>query len=110
MTYFSAAVRLVCFIAGQAEDVLMNVIVFVSEDWQHAFDRALALGGALERSYTNSSGELVEWRLAEVVTLDELGDHLDGREVYSYRSDIRPQDRDPSNFNPVSARPTQSGV
>lgn len=110
MTYFSAAVRLVCFIAGQAEDVVINVIVFMSEDWERAFDRALSLARALERSYTNAAGEPVEWRLAEVVTLDELGHHLDGREVYSYRTDIRPQDRDASGFDPASARPAQSGV
>ena len=44
-----------------------------ASDWDSAFQRALEIGRGLERSYSNSDGEQVTWRLRETRTLDEIG-------------------------------------
>ena len=41
-----------------------------ASDWDKAFERALEIGKGREETYTNSDGESVVWRFAEVVHLE----------------------------------------
>jgi hypothetical protein len=109
MNRFSTALRLVCFIDDRAVDAIVSVFILMAEDWDSAFEKALEIGRGQERSYSNSTDELVLWRLAEIVTIDELSGELDGREVYSDR--VEPREGDVlDSLDPSSSRPTQSGV
>ena len=114
-SWYSARVRTVCFIEGTGSvDEELCVHVFRAADRDGAFERALEIGRADHTiSYLNGEGERVEWRFAEVLTLDDLGDaELDGREVHSLlRSEVdevlpfdtvlRPEDSEPGETGAV---------
>jgi hypothetical protein len=82
--------------------------IFRSPDWEDALACALKFGRSHEEVYLNAAGENVEWRLKEVLTLDQLPtSELDGVEVYSRlietsawerkgTEDFRPEDSIPS--------------
>lgn len=110
LVWYSAALR-VCVIIGGTElaNVVRSVVVFRATDFDDATALALSHGRALERTYTNGDGQEVRWALAEIETLDELGDAItDGREVYS--EPLGPGDGRVPALAPESSRPTQSGV
>jgi len=88
----------------------MSVVLFKATGWEEALVEALVLGRGLEKSYRNPDGERVEWRLAEIATMDELRDDIRGAEVFAYRVDVRPQDNDLASLNPEASKPNQSGV
>lgn len=95
---------------GSAHDVEVSILVFQAPGWYEARDKAVDLGRAQEASYLNVYGELVEWRLTEVTTLDSLGgDPLPG-EVYSYFDQVREQDHSAGSQLPENSEPQSSGV
>jgi hypothetical protein len=109
--WFSACLRLLVLVDGAPQHYADSLVVIRAADWDAAFNRALDVGRNLERSYTNSEGEPVEWRLKEILTLDEIGDELtDGREVYFTRTPLPDGEPDARTFRPEESRPTQSGV
>lgn len=112
--WFSACARLICLLPEDgATRAMHSVFVFRARDRGSAFERALVLGRSLERDYLNEAGEEVRWRLAQIVTLDELqDDDLDGSEVFSEPADLRGDELVgyDSAFTPHSHAPTQSGV
>jgi hypothetical protein len=101
------------FIEGEgAVDADLVVHVFNAVDWDDAFSRALELGASHNTSYKNDAGQAVEWRFAEVLTLDNLGNSpdLDGREVHSLltgKADPLPFD---TSLSPENSDPGQTGV
>ena len=60
-----------------------SVIVFRARNFDHAFRRALDLGGTREVSYRNHRGETVRWALVRIERLDLVGKKMDGNEVSS---------------------------
>ena len=113
MPWFSASVRLAVLIKGLGLDTFtQSVVVFRAADRDAAFARALALGRALETTYANGDGEEVRWRLAEIVTLDQLKrDDLDGAEVY-FTFEDEPTERLPFEtvFHPADSEPRETGT
>jgi hypothetical protein len=107
LDWFSARLKILIFIEGEgAIDTNLVVHVFRAVDFDDAMRRALDLGAMHTTSYKNTSGETVEWRFAEVLTLDNLGNaDLDGREVHSlftdeadplpFETSLSPEDSDP---------------
>lgn len=111
--WFSASVRLVVLMehAGGTEFV-DSVLLMRARDWDDAIARALESGRKLETSYRNVRGERVDWRLAETLTLDQLGQELpDDAEVYS-RAHEAPRGMIPFDavFSPEESRPGHAGV
>jgi hypothetical protein len=85
MNWFSTKVRLICLVEKTGGIRYMDSVhVFRATDFESARYAALRLGRAHEEEFRNSDGELVRWRLKELVSLDFLGaDVVDGAEVYS---------------------------
>ena len=110
--WFSAKVRLVCLIEPTgAVRHMDSVYVFRSVDFQTAFKRALDLGKSQERAYLNADNKRVEWKLAEIVSLDIIAaESLDGVEVYSEPVDLAPRDALPIDveLHPERSEPTQT--
>lgn len=112
-TWFSAKVRLVCFVESAGARYYMDVIhVFRAVDWQDAMQRAIALGRDHEQTYTNADGHKVSWRLKEVLTLDMLlAPVLDGAEVNSALLEIPPGEAESlveDSLRPQDSQPTQT--
>lgn len=83
--WFSAQIRLICYIAGSAKYYRDTVLIFRASSWDDAQTRGVALGRSHEEEYQDADGLPVHWRLKEVVTLDWIGDgDLDGVEVHSH--------------------------
>jgi hypothetical protein len=83
--WFSARLRFAILIETQGlAQYSDSVYVFRSSDFETAFQKALEIGRAGERAYANGAGQRVEWKLAEVISIDIVrADSLDGAEVYS---------------------------
>jgi Domain of unknown function (DUF4288) len=108
---FVAAFRLICYVAQKAVDGMVSVRIISAEDWPDARQQALEVGRGLEVSYTNADGKLVEWRLAQVMTLDELQPgSLIGREVYAYRIAPAADELDPQQLDPANRSTGQTGI
>ena len=112
--WFTSRVRLIVLIEGEGairfDD---SVIVFSAADFDDALQRAVDLGRAQETTYTNPDGEVVHWRLSEVLTLDQLGrGDLDGAVVYSEPVDLPPGTSLEFNhrFTPELSQPGQTGI
>ncbi len=66
------------------ERYLDSVILLRAPSRQVAFEQALAQGRDREQAYQNEEGLRVRWRLASVLSLDQLADgNLHGAEVLS---------------------------
>ncbi len=64
------------------ERYLDSVILLRAPSRQVAFEQALAQGREREQGYQNQDGFTVRWRLASVMSLDELADgNLHGTEI-----------------------------
>jgi hypothetical protein len=83
--WYSAKLRFVVLLETTgSEHVSESLYLLRSDSFEAAFLRALEIGRASETEYLGGTGELVRWRLKEVVTLDEIGAaEFDGAEVYS---------------------------
>src|SRR5579884_2584074 len=94
----------------QAEE---SIFLFRSGDFAAAFARALELGRAAETQYVGGTGELVRWRLKEVLTLDALqAAELDGVAVYSELTSVRDDERFRFDhvFEPEASQPQRTGT
>lgn len=90
-----------------------SVVVFQSQDYALAQERALAIGRSKETTYTNGDNKQVKWKLESIETLDILGEKIeDGREVYSEFQEISSENEVPftTEFHPERSKPTQTGV
>ena len=87
-----------------------SVILFEAEDFENAFNQALRIGRAKEQEYRNGDGQLVRWRLVEVLSLDKIKEeNLDGAEICSepvFTAD--PSVAIDHQFHPEISRPTQT--
>jgi hypothetical protein len=111
VTTFVAALRLVCYVAREAVDAQISVRIIAAKNWDDARMRALETGWAAENTYSNSNGDPVEWRLTQVMTLDQLPPgELFGKEVFSYRVAPEADDTDPERLDPASRPTAQSGI
>jgi hypothetical protein len=114
--WYAAQVRVVCLVEGAevGEPVLQDesVHIFRAASRESGFQRALELGRGQETEYCNSDGQVVRWRLAQVLTLDEIAAvDLDGAEVHSRLSWY--EDGSPpfeTLFVPELQEPDSSGI
>ena len=87
-----------------------TVVVFRARGYEHALERALALGRLREDTYKNQYGQTVRWAFAEVLALDYIGPSVDGAEVASilgYRT--FPRAMSPrARFHPEQSMPSTS--
>ena len=109
---FSARLKILLFVDGEGGyDTELVVHVFKAVDRSEAFRRALELGASHNTSYKNDVGGTVEWRFAEVVTLDNLGNaDLDGREVQSVLTGEAGHLPIETSLNPGDSAPRETGV
>jgi len=111
-SWFSSTVRRVCLVEGEG-CVMANdsVHIFRATDFDDAFERALEVGRAQEEEYRNGAGQLVRWRLEELLSLDMIrAESLDGAEVHSRLEEIDPPrevDMD-EVFTPECSQPHQT--
>ena len=87
-----------------------TVIVFRARDYEHAFERALALGRLREDTYRNHLRQKVRWALVKVLTVDYVGSAIDGAEVASivgYRTFPKPVSAR-ARFHPERSKPETS--
>ncbi|MEC7523183.1 MAG: DUF4288 domain-containing protein [Myxococcota bacterium] len=111
-TWFSSTVRRVCLVEGEG-CVMANdsVLLFRASDFDEAFRRAVELGRALEEEYRNLAGQLVRWRLKEVLSLDSIrAESLDGAEVHSSFEEFDPPHKLEMDevFTPECSEPHQT--
>jgi hypothetical protein len=108
---FVAAFRLICYVAERAVDGLVSVRIISAAGWDDARQQALQAGLGLEESYSNADGQLVEWKLARVMTLDQLpSESLIGQEVYAYRIAPAAEELDPHQLDPANSPAGQTGI
>jgi len=87
-----------------------SVHVFQAQDFDEAFARALEIGRRRQEEYRNANGQLVRWRLTEILSLDSVQDSIDGAEVHSEFEEYEPPrniDFD-ATFHPEDAKPDQT--
>lgn len=71
-----------------------SVILLRAPSRREAFERALANGRQREQTYQNEEGVHVRWRLASVVSLDEIVEKdLNGTELLGMPIEADPADR-----------------
>lgn len=89
--WFSTKIRLVGLLEpGGATGYRDSIFLIRAADFDDAFRRALEVGRAEERTYVNANGVNLRRALAEVISVDWLGEQLeDGKEVYSEPSTSR---------------------
>lgn len=112
MEWFSTKVRVVCLIENTGAVNYMDCVhLFRATDYADAEAVALRLGRTHEKEYKNGAGELVRWRLKEVVSLDQIGTTIkDGAEVSSEFRDLEPDVAIAfdAEFRPEDSLPTNS--
>jgi hypothetical protein len=111
MKWFSCKLRMVVLLEKQgATRHADSVFLFRAEDFDAAFQRALELGRAEEDDYIGGEGEKVRWRLKEIISLDILGEELDGAEVYSEPVALAAGEtyNFDASFEPEKSKPTQT--
>ena len=88
-----------------------NLYVVHSHDSGSAFSSVIARAREDEIAYRNGDGELVQWVLAKVETLDYVGQKIsDGQELYSEPRFDSPLNPYPFPLQPELSVPTSSGV
>jgi hypothetical protein len=104
--------RLVILVEGEGATSQDEVVhVFRADDWDVAFQRALALGRSHECDYKNGCEQRVRWRLDRILTLDMIrASDLDGAEVFSALSDVSGGPGFDTAFDPERHRPAQTGI
>ena len=101
-------------IAVHVEDVgwnmyMNNVWVTYEKNFESAFERALSVGFAQEKSYKNGDGQEVKWIFKEVISLDMIPDAgVDAFEVYSEFQSIPDDHKEllDRGFDPRNSEPT----
>ena len=111
MWYSAMAVFVVRIGDSSKGHIQRSVYLVRATDFDDALSTVIARARRDEEAYKNCDDEWVRWMLADIETLDQLGDGIeDGREVYSEpRFDI-PLDSYAFPFKPENAKPTYSGV
>jgi hypothetical protein len=112
LDWYSAQLRFVVMVESIGGDFFNDqVYLFKAKDFPDALERALSIGRAAEREYRNSNGELVCWRLMNVVSLDVLRtQELDGAEICANTIRLEPSERIPwgTTFTPEASKPIQT--
>ncbi len=110
MTYFCARLLVVCLV-NDGKLKMRNTcdypfIVFRARDYEHAFERALALGKQQESRYKNSKGQAVRWAFVQIENIKRIGRSLDGVEVGSLLDVLKRKRPIPFNkrFNPRKSK------
>ncbi|WHT18663.1 DUF4288 domain-containing protein [Crossiella sp. CA-258035] len=85
MTRFCAVIVLCSLAEGKDPLYQENIVLLDADSLESARARAAQHGRDGETEYRNGDGELVRWRLAEVVDVAEVPDQQlgDGAEVYT---------------------------
>ena len=113
MKWFSTKLRFVPLVEGLGGVRYMDsVFLFRCKyDWDIAFQQALKIGRGEEKTYTNTDGKTVVWKLVNVISLDVVEKlSANGTEVYSepvWLSDNAVINLDAS-FEPEKSEPTQT--
>jgi hypothetical protein len=115
VSWYSAKLRMIRVIDEPIDDMFDDrVYTFRSTDFDAAFDRAIAIGRDQESSFVNWDGDRVQWRLAEILSLNLLGaGELGGAiDVHSEPAPMGETDRAPFDtvFHPDRSQPKSTGV
>ena len=104
--------RLVILVEGDVATSQDEVVhVFRADDWDVAFQRALALGRSHGCDYKKFRGQGVRWRLERILTLDMVRvSDLDGAEVFFALSEVSDGPEFNTVFDPEEHRPGQTGI
>jgi hypothetical protein len=110
--WFSAKLRYAVLTEPVGLQMYMDSVrLFRATDYDLAFRRVLDDGLKDEKSYSNADGQRVLWKLASIISLDRIGEHLsDGQEVYSEPITVTSDDMVPfeHEFHPEASEPTQT--
>lgn len=114
-SWYSAKLRMIRMIDAPVDDMFDDrVYVFRSTDFGAAFDRAVGIGRGEESSFVNWDDQRVQWRLADVLSLNLLGSGKlgDAIDVHSEPAPIEDSDRVPFDtvFHPERSQPRATGV
>lgn len=91
--------------------VLQDDCVFLvrAHSFEDAFRKFLAVGRRKETSYKNDEGHDIKVLLAEILTMDRIGQDLDGAEVHSDLQEIEdPEITFETPIDPARSRPDQT--
>lgn len=113
--WFSAKVRDTILFEGDNGEFEDSVYMFKAADFDAALDRAIRLGQAEDREYLGGTdARRVQWKLAEVQSLNLLGagEIGDVVEVYREAVPLADADRVPFDFvfHPERSKPESTGV
>lgn len=112
-SWFSAKVRYIVMTekSDSNQYYLDSLIIFMSDNFQNAFERILVLAKKGEKSYSNAQGQPVVWRLKEIRTLDVIQPScIDGVEVYCESVDLPINEKYEfgDTFSPEKSHPCQT--
>lgn len=89
-----------------------NVYLFKCDyDWDKAFQKALEIGRRQEEEYINMDGQIVKWKLKEIISLDVIQKLSPaGTEIYSEPVWFKDDESIDFNakFNPEESEPKQT--
>ena len=111
MDYYCAQLLTVCLVADGKPRKLntcdYSFVLFKANDYEHAFERAVALGKQQETQYSNAKGQPVRWAFVRVEAIKHLGAELDGIEVGSLLDVWRTEEPLPfsKRFQPHRSKP-----
>ncbi|MGE0423418.1 MAG: DUF4288 domain-containing protein [Reyranellaceae bacterium] len=113
--WFSARVRDTILFEGDNGEFEDSIYLFKAADFDAALDRAISLGQAGDREYPGGpEARRVQWKLAEVTSLNLLGAGEIGEavEVHSEAVTLGDADRMPFDyvFHPELSKPEATGV
>ena len=86
MHFYCAQLLVVCLVEGRRRrknTCDYPFVLYRAKGFEHAWQRALALGREQEILYRNTRGERVRWAFVKVERITRLVRNLDGREVGS---------------------------
>jgi hypothetical protein len=115
MSWYSAKLRMIRMIDAPVDDMFDDrVYTFRSTDFDAAFDRAIGIGREQESSFVNWDDQRVQWRLAEILSLNLLGSGELGAavDVHSEPAPMADSDRVQFDtvFHPERSQPRATGV
>jgi hypothetical protein len=110
--WYSAKLRFAMMVSPEGGDTLNDtVIVFKAKNFKDAFARGIAIGEKSEEEYLNGEGNLVSWKLMEMIHINIIrSDKIDGAEVHSELFSVGEGETIPLEtvFNPKDSNPSQT--
>lgn len=75
--------RIICGDGGHAAQFDEQLRLIQAQSREEAFHKAQLMGGKEEEMFFNNNQQLVQWQFVSVSELYQLGEFIDGAELYS---------------------------